>query len=135
MKIKRLDLKKKMTKTKILLYDIENSPSLGWVWQKWETNVIDFDKEWYMLSFAFKWLGDKSVKSYALPDFKGYNKDKTNDRQLVEKLHELISEADMIVHHNGDRHDIRKSNARFLYHGLTPPPPYKTIDTKKVAKR
>lgn len=35
---------------------------------------------------------------------------------------------------NGDAFDIKKINTRFLEHGITPPSPYKTIDTLKVAK-
>lgn len=124
-----------LNKTKILLFDIETSPNLGYVWGKYEQDVISYTKEWYMLSFAYKWLGEKKTYAYALPDFKGYKKDKTNDYELVKKLHELMNEADIIIGHNCDQFDIRKTNARFIAHGLTPPSPYKTVDTKKVAKR
>lgn len=121
--------------TKILLFDIETSPNLGWVWGKYEQNVIEYDKEWYVLCYAYKWLNKKSTKVVGLPDFKSYQKDKENDKELVFELWKLFDEADIIIAHNGDRFDIRKMNARFIAHGLNPPSPYKTIDTKKVAKR
>ncbi len=121
--------------TKILLYDIETSPNLAYVWGKYEQNVIAFEKEWHMLSFAYKWYGDEEVKAYGLHNFKTFKKDKTNDKELVMKLHELFNEADIIIGHNSNDFDNKKSNARFIYHGLTPPSPYKTIDTKRVAKR
>jgi DNA polymerase III epsilon subunit-like protein len=70
-----------------------------------------------------------------LPNYPGYKKDKTNDKALVTELWKLMDEADIILGHNGDQFDIKKSNARFLAHGLTPPTPYKTVDTKKVAKK
>ena len=35
---------------KILLLDIETSPALGYVWKKWDTNVIEFKDSWYILS-------------------------------------------------------------------------------------
>lgn len=124
-----------MTKTKILLFDIETAPNVSYTWGKWQQDVIKFQKEWYMLSFAYKWYGDDKVHAFGLPDFKLYKKDKYNDKELVKKLHELFNEADIIIAHNGDEFDIKKSNARFIYHGLTPPSPFKTIDTKKVAKR
>jgi DNA polymerase elongation subunit (family B) len=120
---------------KILLYDIENSPNLGWTWGKYEQNVIEFKDEWYLLSFAYKWLGESKVHAYSLPDFKLYKKDKQDDSGLVKKLWEVMNEADVIIAHNGDQFDIRKTNARFIAHGLTPPKPYQTIDTKKVAKK
>ena len=31
-----------MAPAKILFLDIETAPSLGWVWGKWQQNVIDF---------------------------------------------------------------------------------------------
>ena len=35
----------------------------------------------------------------------------------------------------GDEFDIKKANARFIYHGLKPTKFYLSIDTKKVAKK
>ena|SRR3990167_9539035 len=121
--------------TKILLFDIETAPNLAYVWGKYEQDVIDYEHEWYMLSFAYKWLGDKKINAYSLPDFRGYSKDKENDKELTKKLWELMNEADIIMGHNSDQFDIRKTNARFIANGLLPPEPFRTIDTKKVAKR
>ena len=123
------------SETKILLFDIENAPNLSYTWGKWEQNVIEFKNEWYLLSFAYKWLGEKKVHSYSLPDFKLYKRDKENDRDLAKKLWDLMSRADIIVGHNSVDFDERKANARFIYHGLTPPKPYKSVDTLKVARK
>lgn len=121
---------------KILFIDIETAPNLGWVWGKWEQNVIENVQDWYMLSFAYKWLGDKKVEAYSLPDFKDmYKKEPENDHCLTYQLWNLMNEADIIVAHNGDEFDIKKANARFIAHGYEPLSPYKTIDTKKVAKK
>lgn len=122
-------------KPKILLIDLETCPSLGYVWQKWQTDVIAFKEDWHILSFAAKWLGSKKMISYGLNDFKTFKKNKDDDRELVQKLWELMDEADVIMAHNGDEFDVKKANARFISHGLNPPSPYITIDTKKVAKR
>lgn len=122
--------------TKTLLFDIETAPSLGYVWGKYDQNVIDFERDWYMLSFSWKWLGEKKVHSFALPDFKeDYKKDKEDDRTLALQLWELFDEADIIIGHNGDKFDIRKANARFLTHSFDVPAPYKTIDTLKLARK
>lgn len=117
-------------KVKILLYDIETEPNLGYTWGKYEQNVIQFKNEFKLLSFAYKWLGKKTVHCIARPDFK----DKT-DKSLVEALWHILDEADIVIAHNGDAFDQKKSNARFLECGLPPPSPYVTIDTKKVAKK
>ncbi len=122
-------------KLNVLLFDIETAPSLGWVWGKYEQDVISFEQHWYMLSFAAKWLGTNKMISHALPDFKSYGKDKENDKELVAKLWELIDKADIIIAHNGDEFDLKKCNTRFVVHGMNPPSPYKTIDTLKLARR
>lgn len=122
-------------KTKVLLFDIETMANLGYVWQKYEQNVIAYEKEWYMLSVAWKWLGEKTTHVISLPDFKGYSKDKTNDKELVKALWKLFDEADIIIAHNGNSFDIKKSNAKFIEHGLPVPSPYKQIDTKLIARR
>lgn len=123
-----------MTSPHILLFDIETAPSLGWVWEKYETNVIDFKEEWYLLCFAAKWLDGKYITK-SLPDFKGYKAGSEDDRALVKELWKLFDEADILIAHNGDDFDIKKANARFAYYNLPPPSPYKTIDTLKAARR
>lgn len=124
------------TKPRILIWDLENAPSLGYFYDLWkEGNIVDTKVGWYLLSVAYKWLGDKQVKCFALPDFKGYKPGSEDDEQLVRELHKLIDQADILVAHNGDKFDIKKANARFAYYNLPPPSPYKTVDTLKVAKK
>lgn len=121
---------------KILLIDIETSPNLGYVWGKYQQDVIRFNKEWYILCFAAKWLGAKEkVFCESLPDYSLYKKDPSNDKALLQVLHDLLSQADIVVAHNGDDFDFKKINARFMVHGMEPPAPYKTVDTLKVARR
>jgi len=120
---------------KVLLFDIETAPNLAYVWGKWEQDVLSFKEHWYMISFAYKWLGERETFIWSLPDFKTYKKDPRNDELLCRKLWKLFDEAEIIIAHNGDAFDIKKSNARFLKHGLEPPSPYKTIDTLKVARK
>jgi len=121
-------------KPNILLIDIETSPNLGYVWGKWEQNVMEFETEWYILCFAYKWLEEKRVKTVALPDFSMYKKDEENDIYVVKKLQELFDKADAVIAHNGDRFDIPRINTRFVYHNLPPPHPFKQIDTCKIAR-
>lgn len=120
---------------KILLFDIENTPLITYTWGIWEQNVIEVKEEWYILCFAYKWLGEKETHIVALPDFKGYDKDKKSDEKLVQKLWDLFNQAEVLIAHNGDAFDIKKANARFIFHGLEPPQPYKTIDTLKIARK
>lgn len=119
---------------KIAFFDIETSPNLVYTWGIWEQNVVRVVKDWTIIAFAVKYLGQKGVRTYTLADFPGYKKDKESDFQLVMKLWEEFNNADILVAHNGDRFDIKKANTRFMIHGLPVPAPYKTLDTKKMAK-
>lgn len=125
----------KPNKAKILMFDIETSPILGWVWGLWEQNVIRVHKPWYMLSYAYKWLGDKTTKVQALPDFPLFEEDMENDYELTKSLWNLLDECDATIAHNGRQFDVKKANARFAVHGMPPPSPYAIIDTRAVAKR
>ena len=122
------------TALKVLLYDLETSPNIGYTWGKWEQNVIQIIKERQIISFAWKWLGDAGVKVLALPDFKEYKNDQDNNRPLVVELHNLFNDADVTVGHNVIDFDDRRSNSDFLRHGLKPPPPHKSVDTLRVAR-
>jgi hypothetical protein len=123
------------THLKILLLDIETSPNLGWVWGKYQQDIIRFNKEWFILCFAAKWLNDSKIITKRLPDYNLYKKDSDNDRELIKDLWKLLDEADVVVAHNGDEFDIKKVNARIVFHGLPPTSPFKTVDTLKMARR
>ena len=121
-------------KNKILFFDIETSPILGYVWQLRETDVLKIVKSWKLLCFSYKWI-DSKVKTVSLPQFKNYKKDKEDDSAIVKELWNLFNEADIIIAHNGDKFDIKKSYAKFSEHNLPPPEPFRTVDTLKVARR
>jgi hypothetical protein len=111
----------------VLLYDLETGPNLAYVWGKYQQDVIQFESEWKLLSFSWKWLSGKTTQVCSLRDH--------TEEELVRELHILFDAADVIVAHNGDQFDQRMANAKFIQFGLNPPAPYKTVDTKKVAKR
>ena len=126
---------KTLPKSKMLFLDIETSPSLGYVWGKWEQNVLEFEKEWYILSFSAKDI-NKKAETFGLPDFKAsYKKNKEDDKALITKLWSYLDEAELICAHNGKKFDMKKINSRFVYHGLPPPSPYKVVDTLLEARR
>lgn len=125
-----------MKKPRVAFYDLENAPSLGWYYDRYrEGNIVADEQDWFMLSFAWQWADEKKVHVKALCDYPAYTKNKTDDSHLVKDLWKLFDEADILIAHNGDRFDRRKSNSRFLGCGLPPPSPYKTVDTLKVARR
>lgn len=120
---------------RVLIWDIETSPLLGAVWQRYEANLVWTSQEWYILCFAYKWLGEKKTYVVAQPDFKGYKPGSTDDSHVMRELHRLISEADIIVAHNGDKFDVKKANTRFILNGLGPVRPPQQVDTLKIARK
>lgn len=119
---------------KILLYDIETSYTVGAVWGLYEQNVAKVLRNPYIITVAWKWLGEKTTHVVSLPQFKTYKKDRKNDKELVAVMHKLFDEADVIVAHNGNSFDQKWTYARFLVHGMKPPSPSLYVDTKLVAK-
>ena len=86
-----------INKPKILLYDIEVSYTVGAVWGLYEQNVAHVLREPYILTVAWKWLGEKQVYVKSLPDFKLYKKDKRSDRDITQFIRdELFDKADEI---------------------------------------
>lgn len=124
---RRSELSTPKREPKVLLHDIEAGPNLGYVYAKYETNVLRFEKEWDLMAYGFKWLGKRAVESYA--------QDEYSEEQLLEIAHEKLSEADIVIGHNSNRFDNKKLNAKFLEYGFDPPTPYRSVDTLQVAKR
>ena len=109
-----------------LFFDIENSPLTGTAWGTYQTDLLSIIKDTELLSFAYQ-VNDGPVHVLSRRLF--------TEKQLVKHLWKLFDEADIIIGHNSDKFDIKMSNMYFLRHGLTPPSPYKTVDTLKLAKK
>jgi len=120
---------------KVLIYDIETTPIKGYVWGIWQQDVIKVIDDWQILSVAWKWLGEKQVHVIGQDDLPGYKPGVIDDKKVVQHIHSLFDEADIVIAHNGDSFDQKKAQARMIIHGMRPPSPYKQLDTKKIAKR
>ncbi len=121
-------------KAKVLLLDIETAPVKAYVWRMWKEN-ISLDQvisDWFMISWAAKWLGEEEVMSDVLTSEEAKNED---DERIVFSIWQLLNEADIVISHNGIKFDLPKIQSRFVIHGFPPTTPYKQIDTCRVAKQ
>ena len=120
---------------KVLVFDIETSPLLGFVWTLWENNVAlnQIHTDWHVLSWSAKWLGDAPNKVMYMDQRNVKNVE--NDKKLLQKIWNLLDEADVVITQNGKSFDHKKLNARFILNGFQPPSSYKHIDTLEIAKR
>lgn len=92
-------------------------------------------QERYVICGAYKWQGQTKVHTVSvLDDSKRYAKNPHDDRYVIEHLHKVLSEADVVVGHNSESFDNKYVATRALVHGLSPLPPLNSIDTYKVAK-
>lgn len=123
-----------MAEPKTLFLDLETSPTVGYSWggRKFEVNIIEYIEEGNILSFAWKWGGDKDiqVKSNRL-----YSKDYRVNNRLITELHKLYSKADYVVGHNLFAFDDKVANTDILLNKLPPPPRHRVLDTLKIARQ
>lgn len=135
---KDLYIKKEYNKNKqpkILVFDIETAPMEVLTWGIWDQNIPlnRIKKDWTVLAWAAKWLGEDESKTIYMDTFK--QADMRDDTKILKHIWKLLDEADYVVGHNSDSFDVKKLNARFIQIGLQPPGSYKRFDTKKLAKK
>lgn len=125
---------------KILIYDIETSPELGYVWGRFKQFLapVQVKQRSFLLTWSAKWVGEEKVMADAIPNYReapqgGYKEQ--DDFEVVSSIWRLLDECDVAVAHNGLRFDFPYLNSRFAYHGLGMPSPYKAVDTCKIAKK
>lgn len=120
---------------RIVSFDIECYPHIAAVWGHWQQNVIWYEKKGYLLSIAWKWLGEKKTHIISLPQYEGYTDSDSTERQMLEDLWNVLDEADIVIAHNGQSFDVKMVNQRFIKHKMRPPSYYRIVDTKVEAKR
>lgn len=128
---------RKMTGAKILFLDIENAPAKAYVWGLFDQNIQLplIEEDGYMLSWSAKWLGEKEVMYDGLINHRTHFRDWPRcDKQIAKSIWKLVDQADIVVTHYGDRHDLIWLNTVFLKHSLPPVSPFKSVDTRKVVK-
>jgi hypothetical protein len=123
---------KEIAKPKILVVDLETAPVLGYVWQLFDQNIAlnQIKSDWYILSYAAKWLGEDEI--FYQDQRKAKNIE--DDSEMLKGLWKLLNEADFILTQNGKKFDEKKFNARFILNGFKPTSSFRHIDTLQIAK-
>lgn len=117
---------------RVLIYDIETAPLLGYCWSLWDNNIglNQIHSDWHVLSWAAKWMGEEDVYYQDQRDVKNVE----DDKQLLQGIWKLLDECDFVITQNGKKFDQKKLNARFVIHGMKPPSTYRHIDVLQIAK-
>lgn len=118
-----------MSDLKILLFDIETSMLKAYTYGLFKQNIpieniIEHPR---MIAFSAKWYGKRGTKFYS-----EYHHSR---KEMLDAMHELLDEADVVVGWNSRRFDVKWVNSEFMAEGYTPPSPFKQIDLMAEVKR
>jgi RNase_H superfamily len=118
---------------KILVLDIETKPIIAYTWTIGEVHLglESIIEDWSILCVAWRWTHEKKTHVLSLKKQSDY----TDDTVILDKLHSLLDEADIVVTQNGQRFDIPKINARMIQKQYYPYSPVKHWDTLKMSRR
>lgn len=113
---------------RILSIDIETSPIVAHAWglRKQNIGINQIIEHPRTICFAAKFMDQKKVHFYS--------EHKHGPEVMFHAAHSLMSEADVLMHYNGDAYDIKRLNTEFLLAGLNPPAPFRSIDLLKVMR-
>lgn len=123
----------KRRELKTLILDIERLPG-RFAAEFWDLNAFkgrrihpDMVTEWpRTICAAWAWLGDRRVEFASEWD--------DGPQQMAHRCWDAFNQADIVVGHNMQGFDRKHLNTLFRDNGLTPPAPYKVIDTLTVAR-
>lgn len=112
-----------------LVVDIETSPNLAYVWDLWqETTSIDkLVDTTEVICFSAKWVGERGILFYSVH--------KDGKEAMLRAAHDLLDEADVVIHYNGASFDVPHLNREFLQAKLPPPSPFAQVDLFSAVKR
>lgn len=114
----------------IITFDIETAPITAFTWDLYPKflSIDNIVEDWFIISACWKVLGKPKVHSVVIDTLK-------DDYNVCKTLRDALAQADAIVGHNSDKFDIKKLNARLIYHKIAPLPQIPQIDTCKEAKK
>ena len=78
------------------------------------------------MCWAAKWLGESDITFASVQH--------TDSKAMLSGIHQMLDEADAVIHYNGTKFDIPTLNKEFLLHDMPPPSPYKQIDLLRTVR-
>jgi len=118
---------------KVLFFDLETSAALVYAFSRHKVFINQdaiHTEGGKILCAGYRWLGeDKTTVLWDHSEVKA-----GSDYLICQQLHDLVSQADILVAHNGRQFDVRMLEVRCLANGLPPLPNVKIIDTLELAR-
>lgn len=126
---------------RVLVMDIETLPIIGTFWDTGRQYISPENilEDWVVLSWSAKGLFDPNIIGDILTPEEIARRNATvlalnpkphnADYRIIKRMWDLLDRADVVIHQNGKKFDIKKLNARFIYYGFPPYRPIHQIDT------
>jgi hypothetical protein len=125
-----------MNEPKVLVYDLETTPVLAWVWSCGEQVVRhgqlqEPHNQTKIICITYRWLHEKKAKALVF-DLKTLS-----DKAILIEFSKLAREADVIIGKNNARFDDKHVNFRLFQNDLPPIPDLanKSDDLEKWMRR
>lgn len=124
---------------RICSFDIETLPAIAATFTLYP-DAINHENvlaDTSIVCICWKDLGKPTKSISVLDDPKLFKKDHTSDYHVCKTIRDEFDGVDILIGHNLKRFDVKRLNARLIFHGLEPLPMIQMIDTltelKKVA--
>lgn len=119
---------------KILIYDIETSPIMAWIWRPGTKLNVSHDmivdgQQTDIICICYKWHGEKKVHSL------DWGLKKQDSSKMIEEFSKVIEQADVVLAHNGDKFDLKHINTQRLLKNQKPIMWPTSEDTLKMVKK
>lgn len=130
-----------MSEPRIILWDIESLPNLKAALEVWPQLSSPFNTPTIRASVnsiacaAYKVLNEDKVYCLNAWDYRGWQENVNDDKELCENLYAVLLGADCVVTHNGIRFDWKFLQTRLIKHKLPPLPKIHHVDTCSEAKK
>jgi len=114
----------------IMFWDIETAPLIATTWGLYPKSIPHEGilQDWFIICGAWRYSTSDKIHAVAINKV-------ADDYAVTKALRNAVAKADVIVHHNGNKFDIKKLNARIIFHGLDPLPPIPMVDTLREIKK
>lgn len=119
---------------KLLLFDCEAFPNVGWTWGSWEQNLIEVIERRMICSISWQWYPKREIFTLALPDFPGYDHRIRNNTKLMKAFAKEMNCADVAIGHNIVKYDDPMVNTDIVINKMDSAAPHRVIDTLTVCR-
>lgn len=118
-----------------VVIDIECAPILAYTWSLFKPIIPPgmIVRDWFITSVAWQEVGTKKV-NYKDLRYCRDGEGAYDDSDLLQTLHGILDEFDVIIGQNSRSFDVPKINYILMKAGLNPPSPYRHIDTMRAAR-